>query len=200
MSQSTPQCTSNLDIFYQIASQRKYETGKGDRIKRFRKAFSHHCKASTSDSVSNTLDTALQPRLNETTDRANGPTRTDYQSQDAPVGDLWGLALEELPPEDIEVKLGISADLKLDILRYLQAAAVEKRNECEKRSWKLELNGRQIILRDVAEKILVWVDRFKQIGDVVVNFDPVHAALPWAVVRFLLEVGLITLNENHSQG
>lgn len=59
------------------------------------------------------------------------------------------------------------------------------------------MNGRQIILRDVAEKIIVWIDRFKQVGDIAVNFDPVHASLPWAGIRFLLEVGLmIILKEN----
>ena len=44
------------------------------------------------------------------------------------------------------------------------------------------------MLRDVAEKIVHWVNKFKEIGDVAVNFDPVHASLPWAGVRFLLEV------------
>lgn len=38
------------------------------------------------------------------------------------------------------------------------------------------------------EKIIVWVDKFKEIGDNVVAYDPAHAALPWAGVRFLLQV------------
>jgi hypothetical protein len=38
------------------------------------------------------------------------------------------------------------------------------------------------------EKFLNWMDRFKEIGDIVVQFDPVHAALPWAAVRLLLKV------------
>ncbi|CAG9956002.1 unnamed protein product [Clonostachys rosea f. rosea IK726] len=28
--------------------------------------------------------------------------------------------------------------------------------------------------------------KFKEVGDIAVNFDPVHAALPWAAFRFLL--------------
>jgi hypothetical protein len=35
---------------------------------------------------------------------------------------------------------------------------------------------------------LAWLDKFKQVGDVAVNFDPHHAALPWAGVRLMLEV------------
>lgn len=48
-----------------------------------------------------------------------------------------------------------------------------------------------MVIRDVAEKMLGWVDRIKAIGDIVVQFDPVHAALPWAGFRFLLGVGLV---------
>lgn len=33
------------------------------------------------------------------------------------------------------------------------------------------------------------VNKFVSVGDVAVNFDPVHAALPWAAVRFILVVG-----------
>jgi hypothetical protein len=32
------------------------------------------------------------------------------------------------------------------------------------------------------EKFLNWIDRFKEIGDIVIQFDPVHVALPWAAV------------------
>ena len=45
-----------------------------------------------------------------------------------------------------------------------------------------------IDLRDRADKILEWVEKFKQIGDIAVQYDPVHAALPWAGIRFLLQV------------
>lgn len=33
-----------------------------------------------------------------------------------------------------------------------------------------------------------WIDHFKEVVDVAVQYDPVHAALPWAGVRFLLQV------------
>lgn len=48
--------------------------------------------------------------------------------------------------------------------------------------------GEEIILRDVAGKALFWLSKFKEVGDIAVNFDPVHASLPWAAVRFLLQV------------
>jgi hypothetical protein len=39
-------------------------------------------------------------------------------------------------------------------------------------------------------KVAKWADRFKEIGDIAVQYDPAHAALPWAGVRFLLQVRL----------
>ena len=35
-----------------------------------------------------------------------------------------------------------------------------------------------------------WIDKFKQIGDTVVQYDPGHAALPWAGVRFILQIAV----------
>ncbi|KAI5813890.1 hypothetical protein BZA77DRAFT_389541 [Pyronema omphalodes] len=37
------------------------------------------------------------------------------------------------------------------------------------------------------DKLLNWIDKFKEIGDIVVQYDPAHAALPWAAFRFLLK-------------
>ncbi|KAI5818540.1 hypothetical protein BZA77DRAFT_16936 [Pyronema omphalodes] len=48
------------------------------------------------------------------------------------------------------------------------------------------------------QKLLSYIDRFKEIGDIVVQYDPVHAALPWAGVRLLIKLCVdqqITLDE-----
>jgi hypothetical protein len=42
--------------------------------------------------------------------------------------------------------------------------------------------------RRFVEKTVSVLNKFVSVGDVVVNFDPVHAALPWAAVRFVLVV------------
>lgn len=166
--------------------------GKRDRIKRGFKDL-YRPSASASESASNASATVLDPREPRL---ASGTPLTG--NRDAPVRDLWGLALENLSLQDKEAmsRIKSDSDSKLDILRHLHSAAVKKRTDCENQMWKFELNnGRQIILRDVAQKIIVWVDKFKEIGDIAVNFDPVHASLPWAGVRFLLEVGFIIENQ-----
>lgn len=158
--------------------------GKRRPLKRVFKDFPQ--KASASETATTTSRSALEP-----TDSTHGPSLTANPSQYASGRDLWGLALEKLSKDDKDALSQIPLSSKLDVLQHLHSAAIKKRTECEDRRWKFELNGRQIILRDVAEKIIVWVDKFKQIGDVAVNFDPVHASLPWAGIRFLLEVGLM---------
>jgi hypothetical protein len=37
---------------------------------------------------------------------------------------------------------------------------------------KFTLGGKTYIVRDLAEKVLSWVDFFKAIGDIVVQYDP----------------------------
>ena len=49
----------------------------------------------------------------------------------------------------------------------------------------LEEQGR---LGGTGTKILRWVDKFKAIADITAQYDPVHAALPWAGFRLLLQV------------
>ena len=119
-----------------------------------------------------------------------GSSSANGEAEDVKVKDLWFNALQRLSNEEKAIILQSRSVSKLNVLQDICAAVERKRNDCENRRWKFELNGRQIILRDLTEKIIVWIDKFKEIGDIAVNFDPVHAALPWAGVRFLLQVGV----------
>lgn len=104
--------------------------------------------------------------------------------------DLWAIALQSLPKEESENLVLAESGSKLAVLDSLLKDVVQQRDECEKKKLKFEIKGRQVILRDLADKAITWIDKFKEIGDVAVNFDPVHAALPWAGIRFLLQVRL----------
>jgi hypothetical protein len=66
----------------------------------------------------------------------------------------------------------------------------DTRNECVKKQWVLYTNahGEKVMVRDKLNKIVDWVNRFKEVGDAAVQYDPTHAALPWAVIRFFLQV------------
>lgn len=67
-------------------------------------------------------------------------------------------------------------------------AVQEQRTKCEAKGWEIKINDRSVALRSVADKVILWIEKFKQIGDVAVNADPLHAGLPWAGIRFLLQV------------
>lgn len=70
------------------------------------------------------------------------------------------------------------------------SAALSKKQVCESKRWRWSVGGREIVLREEAEKVLHWLDRFKSVGDVVANVDPLHIGLPWAGIRMLLEVSI----------
>ena len=103
---------------------------------------------------------------------------------------LWDITLQKLSLEERAAVQQTSLNSKLEIVEQLHGVVQQKRDECREKQWKFRFQGQEIILRDLAEKIIFGLNKFKEIGDVAVNFDPVHAALPWAGVRFLLQVRL----------
>ena len=103
--------------------------------------------------------------------------------------DLWEAALNELSEEDRKL-VAFEGQHRLDVLSDLGQLVSTARDTSINKRWRFHRpgSGQTVILRDLFSKIVVWIDRFKQIGDIVVQYDPVHAALPWAGVRFLLQV------------
>lgn len=67
--------------------------------------------------------------------------------------------------------------------------AIDNTRENAASKWKIKgLHGREIDLRAHFDRMAVWIQRFIAIGDTVVQYDPAHAALPWAALRFVLKV------------
>ncbi|KAI9733106.1 MAG: hypothetical protein M1834_003653 [Cirrosporium novae-zelandiae] len=68
----------------------------------------------------------------------------------------------------------------------------DKRDECAKKQWVFytHKNGEKVRVRDIFNRISGWINKFKEVGDAAVQYDPGHAALPWAVVRFLLQIAV----------
>jgi hypothetical protein len=105
---------------------------------------------------------------------------------------LWAKAISQLDLHERETLRGfIEADTQ-DMASILESTRNETRRIVDtnrERAWKITVRGEDLVLRDVGMKILQWVDGFKEIGDIAAQFDPVHAALPWALFKFLLQVG-----------
>lgn len=93
---------------------------------------------------------------------------------------LWDLAATRLSDKD-KAYLDLNSTTKLDDLLQVVSS---RRQECEQRQWTVK----KTVLRDVFAKIAKWVEKFVEVGNVAVQYDPGHAALPWAALRFLLKV------------
>ncbi|KAL8826680.1 MAG: hypothetical protein Q9170_007310 [Blastenia crenularia] len=93
---------------------------------------------------------------------------------------LWSLAAAKL--EDKDKQHVPHSSLDIDDLR---AAASERQRECVQKQWRVKAiggNNSTVVLREIFAKIVVWVQKFVEVGDVAINYDPGHAALPWALV------------------
>ena len=107
--------------------------------------------------------------------------------------DLWGDAFNRLPEaskaffHETQVLNGNSADTEavvrgtIDLVKRTQAS-------CRHKHWTFKIRGKEVRPSALFDKIVEWLNKFIAIGDVAISFDPVHAALPWAAVRFLLQV------------
>lgn len=111
--------------------------------------------------------------------------------------DLWSLAATQLSDEDRR-NIDFERLDKLQSLTDLHALTEKSKEECFKKRWKYtRKSGETVILRDICAKIIRWIDIFKQVGDVAVQYDPMHAALPWAGIRFILQVRNIKIELRH---
>lgn len=90
--------------------------------------------------------------------------------------------------------LSTTSDVNEAVERSL-VAAKQKQRDCDAKRWTFTCAGRTVPLKEEADKVVRWLDRFKAVGDVAVNADPIHAGLPWAGVRFLLEVRFLSCTQ-----
>jgi len=101
---------------------------------------------------------------------------------------LWEEAVEKLPPADRPFLSNQNcADDRIQILQNILSIAETKRDICNKKQWKYKKrNGDVVVIRDQLDKVAAWVQRFKDVGSTIVQYDPVHAAIPWAGVLLIL--------------
>lgn len=102
---------------------------------------------------------------------------------------LWEAAFDELSSEDKQDLEFTRTDVRLqEIVEVVE----QKKQDCIKKQWILYTNkaGERVPVRDVLAKVVGWIERFKEMGDTAVQFDPGHATIPWAVVKMLLQVAV----------
>ncbi|WQF77080.1 Putative NACHT nucleoside triphosphatase, P-loop containing nucleoside triphosphate hydrolase [Colletotrichum destructivum] len=103
--------------------------------------------------------------------------------------DFWAAAISTLG-DDLTSEIDFTGGSKQTPIDELLAATKEARDGLDAKSWSFTRNGKKVIVRDLLTKVAKWVHHFKEVGDIAVQYDPGHAALPWAGVRFLLNVAV----------
>jgi hypothetical protein len=116
---------------------------------------------------------------------SSGPASTVITTQ---ATDYWQTAFDRLDA-DLRTALTSVSTARLDVVNAVLRAADDKRRLCIRKQWKYKMpSGRVIVVRDVLEKVAVWINRYKAVGDIAVQYDPISAAPPWAAFSFLLNV------------
>lgn len=105
---------------------------------------------------------------------------------------LWAIAVGKVGDNN-KAQLDIYRTEKIAVLDDILSLVKVKQNICLQKRWKFKKrSGESLVFRDLIDKIAIQVGKFVKVGDAAAQHDPTHAALPWAAVRFLLQ---ITLND-----
>ncbi|KAI9787979.1 MAG: hypothetical protein M1816_007283 [Peltula sp. TS41687] len=106
------------------------------------------------------------------------------------INDLWDRAAAELSDDDRR-NIDFDRPGKRNVLADLHKLAETSKQKCIDKKWQYtRKSGEKVIFRDLFDKFIKWIDLFKQVGDIVIQYDPVHAALPWAGIRFVLQIAV----------
>ena len=188
-------------------------TKKRDRLRRWRNLLSSSSEtdANQADSISSSPSTselfAPKPTMSPPsvvsdcssfqTQSSNSRAYSTTPAANVPGRDFLNKALQLLSEQEratiLEHILPTVEDIDSMLLCAFNAAK-DKQRLCENKRWAFTIRGHTVRLGDEADKVVRWLDRFKQVGDIAANADAIHAGFPWAAIRFLLEVQNISLN------
>jgi len=121
----------------------------------------------------------------------------EQQPQTAYAPSLWQEAWKKLPED---VRTYFQSTLNLDeadtrgsgAAKQVLAIVAEVRDICEKQKLIDTIDdgkrSKRVIVRDLADKLINWMSKFVAVGDALMQYDTGHAAIPWAIIRFILQV------------
>ncbi|KAL3460118.1 ankyrin repeat-containing domain protein [Aspergillus heterothallicus] len=118
------------------------------------------------------------------------PERQSSTTATTPIIDRWQEAFKFLPKNKQKIlkDLGFdkpkSANVASNITELIDAVN-EKQTECEKKFFKVNVGGKDIVLRDYTTSIVGWLEKA---GDVAIQFAPPQASLPWGMIKSLMKI------------
>lgn len=98
--------------------------------------------------------------------------------------------MAQLEPEDLEgIDIDVKGKTKLSILQLFIQEAEKTRNKCEDKQWRYENSrGEKVLIRESVNTLLVNVNKYASIGDLVVQALPAPASLVWGGLKVLFQV------------
>jgi hypothetical protein len=117
--------------------------------------------------------------------------RTQSQAHAVQASTVLADALEKLDEKErdtVRALLSPSTFRVDDALHEAYNKAKELQARSASKRWSWTYRGRQVYVQDQADKLVRFIDKFTLVGDAAASIDPVHAGLPWAGVRSILEV------------
>lgn len=106
---------------------------------------------------------------------------------------LWDEAIKSLGEfDEDDFSAVVKRDFEAQIsIKEVVATVQQSIDGTKAKRWAYtKSNGQKVVLWELLGKVLKWVNKFKEVGDSAVQYDPGHAALPWAAVRFVLQASV----------
>jgi hypothetical protein len=123
---------------------------------------------------------------------ASSVPQTGNQAKSTTIeSSLWELAAKELNKKDYD-RIGPIDKNNVNIVNKVLESVQTKKDGCVTNQWSYTSKGKKIKIRDLCDKIIHWTTKFEEVGDFIVSMDVTgHAALPWAAVKFVIEVSWV---------
>ena len=133
----------------------------------------------------------VRPEIYTRESERQDPVQDEAGQLDHDFGDteLLDQALQRLTDEErVTIKKYIPAAKDNTPLQGILAAAKRNQSICEEKELKVITLGRNLMLKDSAERIIKWLEILTMSTEVVVNAYAVEGNIPWTGVGMLLQV------------
>jgi hypothetical protein len=156
---------------------------------------SESTSASTDTTTASNITPPCDPPLAEPTQLNTSPDVSlppvVKSSVASPGRVILDLALKELDEDELKIMRDYATEGGNDLASALDGtyeAAKKRQAEYKAKAWVFTVGKHKIQLKEVADNIVKFLDKFKDAGDVLVEIDTAHAGLPWAAFKVLLTV------------
>ncbi|KAL5391936.1 hypothetical protein PMIN04_007501 [Paraphaeosphaeria minitans] len=185
-SKSSGQTVSSADPYHQAAEPAIQKSTQGSLRSKLRS----HLRIPSRDPIKRNGSTSPSPATPTVEHGFDAKSAISQRTTIRLAQDRWEKALRSIDDEDVQ-KLHVNGADRITILKHISVDVEAKKQICVAKHWKYtKSNGEVVVLRDVFDKIAMWVERFKQIGDVVAQYDATNMSLPWAGIRLVLQVAV----------